>query len=158
MNDIKIRDGLNVVSGRVMTVNDEPSMTKQSHKDDCCIERIISKFDKTGLLDHRSRYDGQYGEFEPIDYHEAMQIVTNGQEMFDRLPSTMRARFNYDPGLFLDFVNNPANVDEMVAMGLATKTEIPAPPAPPAPSSDPPRNPDGTFKKKPPPPDPSPAS
>lgn len=36
----------------------------------------------------------------------------------------VRKRFNYDPAAFLEFADNPENLDELVAMGLATKTVI----------------------------------
>jgi hypothetical protein len=43
---------------------------------------------------------------------------------FDNLPLEVRKRFNYDPAAFLEFADNLENLDELVAMGLATKTVI----------------------------------
>jgi hypothetical protein len=43
---------------------------------------------------------------------------------FDNLPLEVRKQFNYDPAAFLEFVDNPENLDQLVAMGLATKTVI----------------------------------
>ena len=40
------------------------------------------------------------------------------------MPLEVRKRFNYDPSAFLEFAENPNNLDELVSMGLATKTEI----------------------------------
>lgn len=37
------------------------------------------------------------------------------------LPAQVRAKFSNDAAEFLDFVQNPKNADELVAMGLATK-------------------------------------
>ena len=38
-----------------------------------------------------------------------------------------RERFNYNPELFLSFINNPKNVDEMVRLGILVKREEPKP-------------------------------
>jgi len=99
------------------------SLTSQAHKDECDINRIMLKWAKTGTIEHRNTFEGQYGDFTdaPGDYHEAMTHVVQANEMFESLPATIRRRFGNDPGAFLDFVQDPSNVESMIDMGLATK-------------------------------------
>lgn len=103
----------------------KPSLTKQSFKAECDINNIISRYNKTGMLDHVMKTGGRYGDFCDVeDYHTSVLKVVEAQRMFESLPSTLRSRFANDPGNFLMFVQDPANVDEMVKLGLAVKREV----------------------------------
>ena len=104
---------------RVGTKVEGKTMTKQSMKEECDINFIVEKYQKTGVVQHTREYEGQYGEFMSIDYHEAMNQVTAAQEMFMSIPSDIRARFHNDPGEFLAFVGDDANIEEMRELGLA---------------------------------------
>lgn len=105
-----------------------PSRTKQANSAECDINNIMTRFEKTGIIDHVNRFPGGYGDYTgaPSDYHEAMDQVVSAQAMFLTLPARVRARFGNDPGAFLDFVADPANEAELVKMGLAKA----APPSP----------------------------
>ena len=96
------------------------SLTHQSMAEDCDINKIMERFQQTGLLDHMNTFEGQYGDFTevPQDYHEAMNQVLEAQEMFYTLPSSVRKKFHNDPGQFLEFVDDPSNTDAMREMGL----------------------------------------
>ena len=100
-----------------------PSLTRQSSKDECDINRIMRKFEKTGILEHRNTFEGSYGDFTdtPQDYHEAIQQVMDAQDMFMSLPAKVRRQFGNDPAEYLDFVADPQNADRMVELGLATR-------------------------------------
>lgn len=104
-----------------------PSMTQQQFKDEADINYIISMYDSTGVMPS-FHGDGQpaqpmFGDFAELPdsaqemYNQMLQAKAN----FDNLPLDIRKRFNYDAGAFLEFVENPNNADELVAMGLATK-------------------------------------
>lgn len=101
------------------------SLTHQSMKGECDINHIMAKFEKTGILEHRNTFEGQYGDFTnlPLSYHESMNAVLAAEEMFLTIPSRIRKRFGNDPGLFLEFVANPDNSKEIVEMGLATERQ-----------------------------------
>jgi Chlamydia-phage Chp2 scaffold (Chlamy_scaf). len=101
------------------------SRTKQSFREECNINNVMRRFEKTGILEHTNRYEGSYGDFTaaPSSYHEAVEQVIAAEKMFMSLPASVRKRFSNDPGLFLDFVEDPSNVDEVVKLGLATKRE-----------------------------------
>lgn len=106
---------------RVTFTTDKKSLTHQSMADECDINRIMAKFQKTGILDHRNSFEGQYGDFTnaPEDYHSSMNAVLSAETMFKSLPSSVRKKFQNDPGQFIDFVGDPANKKEMISMGLA---------------------------------------
>lgn len=96
----------------------EVSRTKQSFKEECDINNIMSKYQKTGLLDFVNEHEAQYGDATGIDFQEALETVRSAQEMFADMPSSVRRRFDNDPAAFLEFVNNPDNRDEAVELGL----------------------------------------
>lgn len=87
----------------------EPSMTKQNHKAECDINNIMRRFTKTGVIDHVTRYEPRYGDVPSQDYHSALITVSSAQELFEELPAVMRKHFDNDPGLFLEYVQDPSN-------------------------------------------------
>lgn len=100
------------------------SATHQAHKDECDVNRIMAKWQKTGVLEHRNTYQGNYGDFTnlPMDYQESLNAVIAAEEMFSSLPGKVRKRFGNDPANFLEFVQDPSNRDEMIELGLAKRT------------------------------------
>lgn len=105
--------------------DDSPSLTKQSFKDECDINRIMSKWEKTGVIDHVRQIQGQYGDFTDVkDYRSALDAVIQAQDAFDGFPAELRARFSNDPALFLDFVQDPSNMEEMIKLGLAEAPKV----------------------------------
>lgn len=97
--------------------------TKQSMKDETDINLIMAKYQKTGMVNFVNKNQGEYLDVPNIDFHEAMNAIKDANNMFGDMPSTIRKRFNNDPGEFLDFVHDPANVDEIYEMGLAERPE-----------------------------------
>lgn len=95
-----------------------PSRTKQSFRDECDINNILRKFNVTGQLPIGS-VQPQYGDFSGItDYQSALNAVMAAQDSFLALPAKVRAKFDNDPALFVEFASNEANKDEMKALGL----------------------------------------
>lgn len=104
--------------------------TKQSARDECDINFIMKRFQKTGILPSTDR-QAMYGDFSDVkDFRESLEIVHFAQEQFASLPSAVRKRFGNDPAAFLEFVHDPKNGEEMVKLGLATKRSIEAPSKP----------------------------
>lgn len=107
-------------SKRVATVFEKASRTKRSFRNECDINLIMAKYERSGLIEHAKAYPGSYGDFTAIqDYDESLRQVMAAQESFNALPSRIRSRFENDPGQFVAFVSDPANLDEMRSMGLA---------------------------------------
>jgi len=95
-----------------------PSRTQQSFRDECDINNILRKFNVTGQLPIGS-VQPQYGDFSGItDYQSALNAVMAAQDSFFQLPAKVRARFDNDPALFVDFASDEANKDELKALGL----------------------------------------
>lgn len=116
----------------------EPSMTKQSFRDECDINTIMKRFERTGVLDFVNEHEARYGDATALDYQSALNVVIQAEGMFADMPAHLRKRFNNDPALFLEFIDNPENIEESVKLGLRTEAVKPliepetAPPAPPA--------------------------
>lgn len=104
-----------------------PSKTKQSAKDECDINKIMARFQRTGLIDFVNDNQPQYNDISGLDYQEAMQIVASARSMFEELPSSMRTRFDNDPQKLLEFLEDPANRQEGVAIGLINPSATPLP-------------------------------
>lgn len=133
---------------RVQFICDGPSITQENFQDECNINLIMKKFEKHGIIDHLNKHQGDYGDFIGYpEYHESMNQVILASEMFMSIPSSIRADFGNDPSLFLQFAQNPENIDKMVEYGLAsapppefaeTKPEKKgaSPPATPTPSPE----------------------
>lgn len=98
-----------------------PSLTRQSSKRECDVNRIMERFEKTGVLDHHNQFQGAYGDFTntPQDYHETVNQVIEANDMFMSLPSKIRKTFGNDPAQFVEFVADPDNGPQLVKMGLA---------------------------------------
>lgn len=104
----------------------DPTLTKQSFKDESDINTIIHRFGLDGQLPTNVRQP-QYGDFTGItDFHTAANAIAAANESFDEMPAHVRSRFNNDPGAFVDFCLNPDNKDELIKLGLVEK---PLPPA-----------------------------
>lgn len=129
---------------RVQTVFDadtNPSRTQQHMAAACDINNIMSRYEKTGVIEHGNRARPEYGFVPAVDFREAVEIIKNGETRFAELPAALRRRFNDSPVEFLDFVSDPANLDEMRSLGLAkpesgTPVEGTPPNEPPAASEE----------------------
>lgn len=99
----------------------QPSRAKQSFKDQCDINVIMAKFQKTGVITHVNKREPEYGFASSNDLKESLKIVENAQQMFDELPSKIRKKFDNNPALFLDFVQDEANVPEAALLGLLSE-------------------------------------
>ncbi|AXH74611.1 MAG: internal scaffolding protein [Microviridae sp.] len=113
----------------------EPSMTKQSFKDECDINNIIRDFTKSGQIAHiNERGAGRFADLpDQLDYQMAMTIAQQANQAFEALPAQIRARFENDPAQFLAFCDDPNNAPELVELGLAEAVPKPqaAPPVAP---------------------------
>ncbi len=104
----------------------KPSRTKQSFRDECDINNILRQFNVTGQLPVGS-VQPQYGDFSGItDYQSALNAVMAAQDSFLQLPAKVRAKFDNDPALFVDWASDEANRDEMKALGLLREETVQA--------------------------------
>ncbi len=87
--------------------------TKQSYKDECDIQKIMARAEKAGTISHLTKFGGVYSDFSDFDFQEQTQMLTRGREIFDELPGELRQEFGQSPAKFFEYVNDPANVDEL---------------------------------------------
>lgn len=93
--------------------------TKQSFKDECDINRIMKRWQKTQVLEHVRDGMPSYGDFSnATDYKTAADAVKEANEAFMQLPANVRQRVNNSPAEFLDFIGDPDNRAELVELGL----------------------------------------
>lgn len=104
---------------------------RQSFKDECDINNIMKKYQVTGVIDWVAKYEGSYSDLTGYDFMESQLIVAKASEMFADLPSSVRKRFQNDPGEFLEFMSDESNSEEAIKLGLATRRQEPAVVAPP---------------------------
>jgi len=100
------------------TVDTGPGKTEQAHKKQTDMNYILRDYHATGMIKHAAKYQGRYDDVPPVDFQEAMNLVTNAQQMFSDLPSNLRNRFGNDPAAFLGFVQNPDNAQELQKLGI----------------------------------------
>lgn len=105
---------------RPIFVFPEEDKAQQQFKDECDINKIMKRFEKTGILPE-NLHQAVYGDFSEVpSYLDSLNIVNNAQDLFFSLSSRIRAQFDNDPGQFLNFALDPSNSEELVKMGLAT--------------------------------------
>jgi len=96
------------------------SRTKQAFQQETDINNIMRQHEKGLLVDHLNAHRGDYGDFiDAPDYHTALNRIHEADKAFMTIPAHIRAEFNNDPAEFLDFAQNPDNLDDMREMGLA---------------------------------------
>lgn len=114
---------------RVTAYVGDVSRTRAEFQDECNINMIMKRYEKTGVITHYSKRQPVYLNLdESIDFHHSMNLFVQAEAAFMRLPATVRKRFGNDAAEFVKFAEVPENLDQMRAWGLAPPAE--EPPAP----------------------------
>lgn len=126
---------------------DEPTLTVQSFKDECDINKIVSRALQGSDITHVNARVAQYGDFTNVpDFQQAQQLVIRANGMFMSLPAEVRERFANDPALMIKFLQDPKNRDEAVKLGLVNPP-VAAPAAPGEPAAKAAATPSAAPKK-----------
>lgn len=100
--------------------------TQQQFAEECDINTIVKRFGLTGQLPTNLAMPLSGDFAEATDFHSAMNLVAQAQAEFMQLPAEVRARFKNDPGAVVEFLDDPANRDEAIKLGLvAAPPEVP---------------------------------
>jgi len=83
----------------------EPSLTRQSFKDECDVNQIVKRYTETGMINHIPRTKPQYGDAPEGDFLEAAivnadiasQIEAGDLDMDDLMESEPEAEETPDP-------------------------------------------------------------
>jgi len=106
------------------------SRTKQSFKDQVDINKIVARYLKTGLLSNVNNSPQMYGDFSNVpDLRTALNTVARAKSVFMALPAKVRERFQNDPVKMVEFISDPKNKDEGIALGMF-KDDRPSKPEP----------------------------
>lgn len=101
---------------------DDPSLTVQSEAAACDINKIMARYEKSGLISHLNQNAAFYADVSAVpDYQAALDVVEKADALFMSLPAEIRAEFDNDPGRYLDFVSDPANKARMIELGIIEK-------------------------------------
>ena len=128
----------------------DPHLTKQSHKNECDINRVMDRARHGASLSHLLNHGGNYGDFSHVTedwMQNTLDTIADANSIFYDLPAELRTEFNNSPGAFFEFVNNPDNADRLDEIFPAlsepgrqllnpTTTSEPAPTAPVEPPAE----------------------
>lgn len=124
------------ISFNPKTNPNDRSLTNQADMDAADINKIMARYEKTGVLIDPDGFTRQptYGDFTEVkNYHEMMIGIKNVERAFSQLPAKLKNRFENDPQQLITFLDDEKNYEEAIALGLIEKPEIPAEPVPPVP-------------------------
>jgi len=130
-----------------------PSRTRQEFAEECDINVIMARYERTGQLPVNSVEPPRYVDMTamPSDFREAMDLMLAAEAAFMTLPAKVRREFDNDAKQFVDFASDAKNVDQLRDWGLAAPkpkeapggggAELPGdkPKAPKAPPAKPPK-------------------
>lgn len=89
------------------------SMTVQSMAEDADLNIMLKRFGVTGKMPENVHLP-TYGDFSQVtDFQSAMNAIIEADDNFMELPADVRARFNNNPQLLLDFCSDPGNISEV---------------------------------------------
>lgn len=104
---------------------EDEDLVQQHMRDECDVNVIMARYQKTGELSHLGAIAGSYGDFSDVgDYKEGLERIIAADAAFMELPSSIRDRFHNDPAKFIDFCVDPENLDELREMGLAPPKRV----------------------------------
>jgi len=119
-------DADNVSLETGLAIDEAESVVQQQFAEECDINTIVKRFGITGDLPNGVAMPLS-GDFSGVtDFQTAMQLIRQAQESFYELPAEVRARFGNNPAEVIAFLDNPANRDEAIKLGLVAKpVEVP---------------------------------
>lgn len=100
---------------------DEPSRTRQEFAEECDINRLMEKFEATGVISHVNTRQPMYLDLGDgvLPLQEALDTVRAANDAFMSLPARARAEFENDPVKFVEFCQKEENFPRLVEWGLA---------------------------------------
>lgn len=107
-----------------LSFKDEIGCTKQSFSKEGDINYLMSRYLRSGEIPQGRGFSAMYADFSSSeDYHTVLSRIANARDSFHSLPSSLREKFDNDPGKFLDYLKDPSNFDEHEKFGI----EAPSP-------------------------------
>lgn len=119
----------------VIDFTGDPGRTVQASRDEVDINKIVARVLKGATVPVVSGepFYGDVSEFGGLQ--DALIKVQEANDLFMQYPADLRNKFDNDPVKFVDFMENPDNLDEAISLGLAVKKPVPEQASPAAPSA-----------------------
>lgn len=123
--------------------SNDPSKTRQAPKAGTQIDAILKKYATQGVSPNdvgvffQSAASMPYGVQPSTDYQEALNGVIRVENYFNSLPSRIREKFGHKAQNMINFVADPANLEEARKLGLVSKVEEADPAPAPTPEKKP---------------------
>jgi len=104
---------------RYMLDTGDHMITKQSHKDECDIHRILRQYQRTGIITHVQSAQAQFLDLpSSLDFQSSIQLIRDAEQAFASLPASVRDKFHNSPEAFLSAFQDASRADELRAMGF----------------------------------------
>lgn len=111
--------GMYSVAERPVVDTGDEGGAKQAFRAECDINNIMKKYMKTGMVTHVAKNQGRFADVSEIGgYQDAIDRVRGTHKFFMGLSPEVRQEFDNDAAVFLDFITDPANVDDIRRLGL----------------------------------------
>lgn len=95
---------------------------QQHMKEETDINNIVNKY-ANGIMPANAGQPIYMDLYNAPDFHKAQNLVAEVNQNFQKLPSALRYRFQNSPEQLIKFVENKANLEEAIKLGLVPKPE-----------------------------------
>lgn len=104
-------------------------MTRQEFQEECDINTIMARYEQQGVISHVNRANPMYVDWSSMpDLRGRLDKFRLAGEAFMSLPAAVRKDFDNDPVKFVEFAQNPENLEKMRSYGLAPPAPVEPPP------------------------------
>lgn len=105
---------------KVSMVQLDDGMARQEFAEECDINVLMARYERTGVLNHYSTREPQYLDVTEVpDLQSALQYMQDAQAAFMRLPAVVRKEFDNDAVRFVEYASDPSNLSTLREWGLA---------------------------------------
>jgi len=120
MDEIKLVKRQNGTTSVRIFCDGSKSKVRKSQKDECDINKIMERFNRTGKLPTMQTRPPQYGDARVLDYQGAQNLIKEAKQQFMALPAIARKAFGNDPQVFLEAINDNSqeNVEKLLKLGI----------------------------------------
>lgn len=104
----------------------DDGMTRQEFRDECDINVLMATYERNGNISHLNKGTPQYLDVTDVpDLPKAIAMMNAAEEAFMTLPASVRREFDQDPVKFVEYAQDPENVEQMRKWGLAAPAKLP---------------------------------
>jgi len=122
----------------ILDCKGDKGFTVQADREDADINKIVERFQKSGVLPPSLKGEPFYGDVSGFgNLAESLIKIQEADELFMSFPANVRERFDNDKVKFIEFLEDPKNKKEAIDLGLIqvpTPVDVPPAPAPAAPA------------------------